>query len=81
MVLSEIANSPVVIIYGDDVELYRYSSLTAKTYDCIDFSVDVTDVKMLKIVLQRSIFNDGTASYGLYDATPVIGLAKLMVQR
>lgn len=70
-----------VKIYGDDILLYESPSITQETYDTIEFTVDVTGVRNLKIVM-RGVWGEATPGWvGLYDYYPKACLTNLMLQK
>lgn len=74
-------NRPTVCkIYGDDVLLYEGPNITKGTYDPIDFSVDITGVRELKIVVMGVWTTESTWA-GLYDRYPKICISNLMLQK
>ena len=70
-----------VKIYGDDILLYESPSITQETYDTIEFTVDVTGVRNLKIVM-RGVWGRETPGWvGLVDYYPKACLTNLMLQK
>lgn len=71
-------NAGEIIVYGDDVELYRIK-LSRNDYDPIQISINVSGVRILKIVIVGSWYEDkGWWSYSLH---PMICLACCTVQK
>lgn len=68
----------VVKIYGDDVLLYEAPNITQETYDPIQFAIDITGVRNLKIVV-RGVWS--TSSFGMYTRYPKVCLAEVMLQK
>ncbi len=68
-----------VLIYGDDVLLYESSEITCNTYDSVDFEVDVTGVRNLKIVMKGTM-RQGSGWAG-YDYYPLICATNLILSK
>lgn len=68
--------STVVKIYGDGVLLYEAPNITKSTYDPMNFSIDITGVRELKIIIMGYWTNNN--SYGYQSK---LCLADLMVQK
>lgn len=69
-----------VMIYGDDVLLYEAPSITQDTYDPLGFTIDVTGVRDLRIVM-RGIWNEASEWYGLVNRHPKVCMAEVIVQK
>ena len=67
-------------IYGDGVLLYEAPVLTENTYESYDFSVDVTGVRQLKIMV-RGMWSEPDTWLGLYIYHPRICLGDLTLQK
>lgn len=70
---------PVVKIYGNDKLLYEAPEITQDTYDTICFSVDISDVSILKIVVLGTFNTRQGALSRIID--PTVCLAELTVQK
>ena len=69
-----------VLIYGDDQLLYESPGITLNTYDTYSFSLDVSGVRNLKIVMRGAwaIWND----WGIRECHhPMACLGNLMLQK
>lgn len=73
-------NGPTVKIYGDDVLLYEAPRITGTTYDPINFEIDVTGVRNLKIVM-RGTWRESTGWIGLYNYNPAACMAEVTLQK
>lgn len=69
-----------VKIYGDDVLLYEAPNITKDTYDTMEFEVDVTGVRNLKIVMMGT-WTSATGWGGLYSYHPKVCLTNGMLQK
>lgn len=76
----EWAQSTVVAIYGDDVLLYEAPGFTLDTWDPVSFTVDVSGVRNLRIVM-RGIWSEESDWIGLYNRYPKVCMAELYLQR
>ncbi len=68
-----------VRIYGDGALIYEAPKVTKDFYDPVDFSVDITGVKELKILTKGRW--EQSLGYGWVNIYPVVCLGSLMVQR
>ena len=72
--------STSVLIYGDDVLLYEAPNFTQNTFDAVEFNIDVTGVRTLKIEMQGTWnLNDDDARLGGYygfECLPRVCLAE-----
>lgn len=70
-----------VRIYGDDILIYESPGITQETYDTIEFTVDVTGVRNLKIVM-RGVWGRYIPGWvGLVEYYPKACLTNLMIQK
>ncbi|MBD5148829.1 MAG: hypothetical protein HDT18_00280 [Oscillibacter sp.] len=69
-----------VKIYGDDSLLYEAPNITKDTYESINFKVDVTGVRNLKIVM-RGVWTESTGWVGMYDRNPKVCMAEVTLQK
>jgi len=69
-----------VRIYGDDVLLYEAPGYTSDMYDSVAFTVDVSGVRNLRIVVMGRWVQD-SGWVGLYDRQPKVCLGELMLQK
>ena len=70
----------VVRIYGDDVLLYEAPVITKDSYDPIPFTVDVSGVRNLKIVMLGT-WASNTSNIGIYDFNPKVCMAEVTVRK
>lgn len=68
-----------VKIYGDDVLLYEAPEITQNTYDSYPFTLDVTGVRNLKIVM-RGIWSK-KVGFAEYTRKPTVCMAEVMLQK
>lgn len=68
-----------VKIYGDDVLLYEAPKVTQDTYDSYPFTLDVTGVRNLKIVM-RGIWSK-KVGFAEYTRRPTVCMAEVMLQK
>lgn len=69
-----------VKIYGDGLLVYKSPEITQSTYDPIDFEIDVSGIRELKIIITGRWGAD-SGWYGLYDIYPKVCLGNLMLQK
>ena len=69
-----------VMIYGDGVLIYDANPVTLSTWEPETFSLDVSGVRELEIVIYGRWIKDSTW-YGLYERHPKLCLADLMLQK
>lgn len=69
-----------VKIYGDDALLYEAPNITKNTYDTIEFEIDVTGVRNLKIVM-LGVWAEPTGWVSLYSWNPKVCMAELTLQK
>ncbi len=70
-----------VQIYGDGVLLYETSEITSDTYEPLDFEVDITGVREMKIVMSGTLREAVSGWIGLYDDYPRVCAANLMLSK
>lgn len=73
------ANKTTCKIYGDDVLLYEAPNFTKETYDPVVFSIDVTGVRNLKIVMNGVWTQPSGWFYDIYY--PKICMAEATLQK
>lgn len=69
-----------VKIYGDDALLYEAPAFTADSYDNVPFTIDVSGVRNLKIVMLGR-WGQSSGSVGLTEWAPKVCMADLMLQK
>lgn len=74
-------SSPTVKVYGDDVLLYEAPDITQDTYDPINFEIDVTGVRNLKIVMNGVWGEEIPGWVGIFDYYPKVCMAYAMLQK
>ena len=74
-------NPTVFKIYGDGVLLYEGPNITQSTFDPIDFSVDVTGVRELKIVLMGVWTTNDSGWPGVYSRYPKLSVTNLTLKK
>lgn len=70
-----------VRIYGDDILIYESPGITQETYDTIEFTIDVTGVRNLKIVMRGVWGMEVPGWVGLVEYYPKACLTNLMLQK
>lgn len=73
-------NPTTIKIYGDDVLLYEAPNITQETYSPIDFEIDVSGVRELKIVMLGVWTEDGDWP-GQYTRLPKACMTNLIVSK
>lgn len=73
-------SSTTIKIYGDDVLLYEAPDITQATYSPIDFEIDVSGVRELKIVMLGVWTEDGDWP-GQYERLPKACMTNLIVSK
>lgn len=74
------SKATVFRVYGDDVLLYDGPNFTKSTFDPVDFSVDVTGVRELKIVM-LSPYNRANYAYGNAVGHPRVVATNLYLRK
>ena len=69
-----------VKIYGDDALLYEAPNFTTKTYESIEFNLNIKGVRNLKIVM-RGVWGEDTGWIGLYSRHPRVCMAEVTLQK
>ena len=78
--VNEWKNPTTVKIYGDDVLLYEAPNFTKDTYDTVEFALDVSGVRNLKIVM-RGVWSEDAGWIGMYDYYPKVAMAEVFLQK
>ena len=77
----EWAEPATVKVYGDGVLIYESPAVTQQTYDTIEFSVDVTGVRTLRIVMTGVWGMETPGWVGLYEYYPKACLTNATLQK
>lgn len=69
----------VVRVYGDDILLYEAPNITQQTYDAVEFSLDISKVRQLKLVV-LGVWGEEGGLPGIYSYNPKVCLANVFLQ-